>query len=59
MQNNQFLRVKSSLLELEKDPMGLKNTGLRNKKGKIKKEIEKLFNKLNMDKLWISLKTTK
>ena len=45
MQNNQFLRVKSSLLELEKDPMGLKNTGLRNKKGKIKKEIEKLFNK--------------
>ena len=37
---NQFLKVKNSLLELEKDCMGLKVGELKNKEGKIKRKIE-------------------
>ena len=44
MQNNQFLKVKNSLLELEKNFMELKGRELKDRKEKIKKEIEKLFN---------------
>ena len=44
MQNNQFLRVKNSLLELEKDFMEMKDIELKDRKEEIKKEIEKLFN---------------
>ena len=36
---------KNSLLELEKDFMELKDKILKNRKEKIKKEIEKLFHK--------------
>ena len=45
MQNNQFLKVQNSLLDLEKDFMELKNRELKYRKEKIKKEIEKLFHK--------------
>ena len=40
MPNNQFLKVKNSLLELEKD-----FTELKNREEKIKREIEELFYK--------------
>ena len=45
IQNNQFLKVKNSLLELEKDFAELKDIELKDRKDKNKKEIEKLFNK--------------
>ena len=45
MQNNQFLKVQNSLLDLEKDFMELKDRELKYRKEKIKKEIEKLFHK--------------
>ena len=41
MQNNQFLKVKHSYLELNKYFMELKD-----RKEKIKKDVEKLFHKL-------------
>ena len=41
MRKNQFLKVKNSLLELEKDFIELKDRGV-----KIKREIENLFLKL-------------
>ena len=44
MQNNEFLKVKNSLLELEKGFTELKDIELKYWKGKNKKEIEKLFN---------------
>ena len=37
---NQFLKVKNSLLELEKDCMGLKVGELKDKDVKIKRKIE-------------------
>ena len=40
MQKNQFLNVKNSLLELEKDFMELKDRVLKNSDVKIKGEIE-------------------
>ena len=40
MWNNQFLRVQNSLLELEKYFTGLKDIELKDRKEKIKKEIE-------------------
>ena len=43
MQNNQFLKVKNSLLALEKDFKILKDKKLKDRKDKIKGEIEKLF----------------
>ena len=45
IRNNQFLKVKNSLLELEKDFAELKDIELKDRKDKNKKEIEKLFNK--------------
>ena len=44
MQNNEFLKVKNSLLELEKGFTELKDIELKYWKEKKKKEIEKLFN---------------
>ena len=46
MQYNQFLRVKNSLFGLEKDFTELKYIELKDRIEKIKREIEKLFNKL-------------
>ena len=40
MQNNQFLRVKNSLLELEKDFMKLTDRELKDRKENIKIQIE-------------------
>ena len=45
MQNNQFLRVKNILLEVEKDFTELKDIELTDRKTKIKREIEELFHK--------------
>ena len=36
MRNNQFLKVKNTLLELEKDFMGLKDRKLKDREEKIK-----------------------
>ena len=44
MQNSEFLKVKNSLLELEKGFTELKDIELKYWKEKNKKEIEKLFN---------------
>ena len=46
MQNNQFLKVKNSLLGLEKEFMELKDRELKDREEKIKREIEELFYKL-------------
>ena len=43
MQKNQFLKVKNSLLELEKDFIELKDRELKDREVKIQREIEKLF----------------
>ena len=43
MRKNQFLKVKSSLLELEKDFIKLKYSELKDKELKVKREIEELF----------------
>ena len=43
MQNDQFLKVKNSLLESEKDFMELKDRELKDREEKIKGEIEELF----------------
>ena len=57
MRKNQFLMVKNSLLELEKDFTELKTWELKDREGKIKREIEELFFKQvmvsidDMDKL--------
>ena len=40
MQNYQFLRVKYSLLELEKVFIGVKDRELKDRKEKIKRKIE-------------------
>ena len=45
MWNNQFWKVKNSLLELEKDFKGLKNKVLKDREEKIKRETEQLFYK--------------
>ena len=44
MQNSEYLKVKNSLLELEKGFTELKDIELKYWKEKNKKEIEKLFN---------------
>ena len=46
MQKNQFLKVKNSLLELEKDFKELKDRELKDREVKIKRETEELFFKL-------------
>ena len=46
IQNNQFLKVKKSLLELEKYFMELKDIELKDRQEKIKREVEELFFKL-------------
>ena len=43
MQKNQFLKVKNSLLELEKDFIELKDIELKEREVNIKREIEELF----------------
>ena len=43
MQKNQFLKVKDSLLELQKNFIKLKDVELKDRKGKIKREIEELL----------------
>ena len=45
MQNNQFLKVKNSLLELEKYFTELTDTELKDRKEEKLKKTEKLFNK--------------
>ena len=45
MQNYQYLRVKYSLLKLEKVFIGIKDRELKDRKEKIKREIEELFHK--------------
>ena len=46
MWKNQFLKVKKSLLELEKDFIELKDIELKDREVKIKREVEELFFKL-------------
>ena len=46
MWKNQFLNVKNSLLELEKDFIKLKDKELKDREVKIKREIEEVFFKL-------------
>ena len=46
MQNYQFLKVKNSLLEEEKDFIELNDRELKDRIEKIKREIEELFNRL-------------
>ena len=43
MQRNQFLKIKNSLLELEKGFKELKDSKLKDREVKIKREIEVLF----------------
>ena len=43
MQKNQFLKVKDSLLELQKNFIKLKDVELKDRKVKIKREIEELL----------------
>ena len=43
MQKNQFLEVKNSLLELEKDFIEWTDRDLKDSEVKIKREIEKLY----------------
>ena len=43
MQKNQFLKVKNSLLELEKDFIELKDRNVKDREVRIKREIEELF----------------
>ena len=43
MRKSQFLKVKNSLLELEKDFIELKDIELKDRELKIKREIEELF----------------
>ena len=43
MRNNQFLRVKNSLLELGKDFMELKDRELKDRKVKIKPDRRTIF----------------
>ena len=43
MQKNQFLKVKNSLLELEKDFIEVKDRELKEREVKIKREIEELI----------------
>ena len=43
MRKNQFLKVKNSLLELEKDCIESKDRELKDREGKIKREIEEQF----------------
>ena len=45
MQNYQFLKVKNSLLELEKAFMELKDGESKDRKEKIKRRIEEIFHK--------------
>ena len=54
MKKNHFLKVKNSLLELEK--RSLKNRELKEKEAKIKREIEELKQLFNLLMIWISLK---
>ena len=58
MWKNQFLKVKNSLLELQKDLIELKDRELKDRVVKIKKEIKEVFSKPSivfiddMDRFW-------
>ena len=52
MQKNQFLKIKNSLLELEKDFIEWKDGQLKDREVKIKRETEILFFK---PKLWLMI----
>ena len=43
MRNSQFLKVRNSLFGLEKDFIRLKDTEIKDRDLRIKREIEKLF----------------
>ena len=49
MQNKQLLKVRNSLLKLEKDFMKLKDRELKDREEKIKREVEQLFYKPSKD----------
>ena len=61
MRNYQLLKIKNSLLELEKDFIGLKNRELKDRKEKNKREMGELFHQLIIvsKTMWISLKNKK
>ena len=61
MQKNQFLKVKNSLLELEKGFIKLKDRQLKDREVKIKREIQELFlnQLLYLQMIWISLNKKK
>ena len=48
MRKNQFLKVKNSILELEKGFIEFKDIELKDREGKIRREAEGLFFKPNM-----------
>ena len=61
IRKNQVLKVKNSLLELEKDFMELKDKELKDREVKIKREIGELFlnRLLCLYLIWISLNKNK
>ena len=61
MRNNEFSKVKNSLLELEKDFKGLKDKELKDGEEKIKREMKNYFTSqlLCLKMIWISLKNKK
>ena len=62
MQKNQFLKIKKSLLELEKDFIEWKDGQLKDREVKIKREIEILFFKpiiVLVMMIWINLNRKK
>ena len=61
MQNNEFSKVKNSLLELEKDFKGLKDKELKDGEEKNKREMKNYFTSqlLCLKMIWISFKNKK
>ena len=50
------MKVKNSLLELEKDFIELRDKELKDREVKIKREIEELFSISTIKMMWIGLK---
>ena len=50
------MKVKNSLLELEKDFIELRDKELKDREVKIKREIEELFSISTIKMIWIGLK---
>ena len=61
IRENQFLKVKNSLLELEKGFIELKDKELKDREVKVKREILELFSKpiIVLQMKWISLNSKK